>query len=121
MLEEAEKENKSEELSSESKQTTSSSRRILSDGTYATETAFSSNSLTLAKLEAVKVAVKLPLRCNMLFFINSRNLNFIFNIALLLSGNFYLGSVLASTLTKLVLRYAGVSNDPKKPMHYELK
>jgi len=33
---------------------------------------------------------------------------------LLLSGDFYLGSVLASTLTKLVLRYVGVSDDPKK-------
>ena len=76
MLEEAEKENKSEELSSESKQTTSSSRRILPDGTYATETAFSSNSSTLAKLEAVKAAVKLPLRCNMLFFINLISINY---------------------------------------------
>jgi coatomer subunit beta len=69
LLEEAEKENKSEELSPESKQiTTSSSRRILADGTYATETAFSSNSSTLAKLEAIKAAVKPPLRCNYAFY-----------------------------------------------------
>ncbi|PKC13486.1 putative SEC26-coatomer complex beta chain of secretory pathway vesicles [Rhizophagus irregularis] len=97
LLEEAEKENKNEEINHENKQnTTSSSRRILADGTYATETAFSSNSSTLAKLEAIKAAVKPPLR------------------SLLLSGDFYLGSVLASTLTKLVLRYSGISEDPKK-------
>ncbi|CAG8727462.1 652_t:CDS:10, partial [Dentiscutata erythropus] len=76
--------------------TTSSSRRILADGTYATESIFSSNSLNSAKLDAVKAAAKPPLR------------------ALLLSGDFFLGSVLAATLTKLVLRYADVSKDAKK-------
>ncbi|CAG8736593.1 15695_t:CDS:10, partial [Gigaspora margarita] len=35
-------------------------------------------------------------------------------LALLLSGDFFLGSVLAATLTKLVLRYADVSKDAKK-------
>ena len=33
--------------------------------------------------------------------------------ALLLGGDFYTGAVLASTLTKLVLRYAQVAKDPK--------
>ncbi|CAE6515933.1 unnamed protein product [Rhizoctonia solani] len=64
--------------------TKSSAPRILADGTYATETAYSN---TGARLEAVKNANKPPLR------------------ALILGGDFYTGSVLAATLTKLVLRY----------------
>lgn len=40
----------------------SASRRVLADGTYATESAFS-DSQTAAKLEAVKGATKPPLRC----------------------------------------------------------
>ncbi|KAF8594736.1 putative coatomer complex beta chain [Ceratobasidium sp. AG-I] len=59
--------------------------RVLADGTYATESAYTDAGA--AKLEAVKSATKPPLR------------------ALILGGDFYTGSVLASTLTKLVLRY----------------
>ncbi|KAF8323804.1 Coatomer, beta subunit [Clavulina sp. PMI_390] len=65
--------------------------KILADGTYATETAFS--SVANARLEAVKAAAKPPLR------------------SLLLQGDFYTGSVLASTLTKLILRYSKLSTD----------
>ncbi|VDB90223.1 unnamed protein product [Peniophora sp. CBMAI 1063] len=63
--------------------------RVLADGTYATETAFS--SAPAARLETVKAANKPPLR------------------SLILGGDFYTGTVLASMLTKLVLRYAGMS------------
>ncbi|KAG9119920.1 coatomer subunit beta, partial [Ceratobasidium sp. 392] len=59
--------------------------KILADGTYATETAYSAAGQ--ARLEAVRGATKPPLR------------------ALILGGDFYTGSVLAATLTKLVLRY----------------
>ncbi|KAI5474319.1 coatomer protein complex, subunit beta [Pseudohyphozyma bogoriensis] len=68
--------------------------RILADGTYATETVFSS-STAAANLEAVKAATKPPLR------------------ALILGGDFYTGSVLASTLTKLVLRFRELSGDER--------
>ncbi|CAG8443026.1 1048_t:CDS:10 [Acaulospora colombiana] len=97
LLEEAEKEEKPEDASLETKIAgPSSSRRILADGTYATESIYSSNSTTNSKLDAVKAAAKPPLR------------------ALLLGGDFFLGTVLASTLTKLVMRYSEVSNDAKK-------
>ncbi|KAG1823810.1 adaptin N terminal region-domain-containing protein [Suillus subaureus] len=55
--------------------------KVLADGTYATETAYTST--TSARLEAVKTASKPPLR------------------ALILGGDFFTGSVLASALTKL--------------------
>jgi len=61
LLDEASKEDKPDE-SPEQKIQSTSSRRILADGTYATETAFSSNSSAMAKLEAVKSATKPPLR-----------------------------------------------------------
>jgi len=65
-----------------------SSTRVLADGTYATETVFSSSSTTAAaSLEAVKAAAKPPLR------------------ALILGGDFYTATVLAATLTKLVMRF----------------
>ncbi|KAF9516542.1 hypothetical protein BS47DRAFT_1380944 [Hydnum rufescens UP504] len=67
--------------------------RVLADGTYATETAYSSGAA--ARLEAVKNASKPPLR------------------ALILQGDFYTGAVLASTLTKLVLRFSKISPDTK--------
>lgn len=60
--------------------------RVLADGTYATETAFSSGSA--ARLEAVKAASKPPLR------------------TLILGGDFFTGTALANALTKLVLRFA---------------
>ena len=69
------------------------SRKVLADGTYATETALTSQSSAAAKLEAVKAAQKPPLR------------------QLILDGDFYLASVLSSTMTKLVMRHAEISND----------
>ncbi|GAK64627.1 coatomer protein [Moesziomyces antarcticus] len=71
----------------------SAANRVRADGTYATETAFSSEANQAARLEAVKSASKPPLR------------------SLLLLGDFYTGTVLASTLTKLVLRFAQLSSD----------
>ncbi|KAJ7837055.1 coatomer protein [Mycena olivaceomarginata] len=65
--------------------------RVLADGTYATETAYSST--TTARLEAVRAAAKPPLR------------------TLLLGGDFFTGAVLASALTKLVLRFDEKAND----------
>ncbi|KAF8216278.1 coatomer beta subunit [Mycena galopus ATCC 62051] len=65
--------------------------KVLADGTYATETAYSST--TTARLEAVRTASKPPLR------------------TLLLSGDFFTGAVLASALTKLVLRFDEKAND----------
>lgn len=72
------------------KVTSAASRRILPDGTYATETAFST---TTASLEAVKAAAKPPLR------------------SLILGGDYFLGSVLASTLTKLVMHFSDSAQD----------
>ncbi|CAK7201776.1 coatomer subunit beta [Sporothrix eucalyptigena] len=70
------------------------SRRVLADGTYATETAFTSQtSAAVARLEAVKAAQKPPLR------------------QLILDGDYYLATVLSATLTKLVMRHSEISND----------
>ncbi|KAI9795769.1 MAG: coatomer subunit beta [Candelina submexicana] len=69
------------------------SRRVLADGTYATESALTSQSATAAKLEAVKAAQKPPLR------------------QLILDGDYYLASVLSSTLTKLVMRHSEISQE----------
>lgn len=69
------------------------SRRVLADGTYATETALTSQSSAAAKLEAVKAAQKPPLR------------------QLILDGDFYLGTVLSATLAKLVMRHYEISQD----------
>ncbi|KAI0160868.1 Coatomer, beta subunit [Hypoxylon sp. FL1284] len=71
----------------------SGSRRVLADGTYATETALTSSSSAAAKLEAVKAAQKPPLR------------------QLILEGDYYLAAVLSATLTKLVMRHAEISSD----------
>ncbi|KAK9449770.1 adaptin N terminal region-domain-containing protein [Limtongia smithiae] len=73
-----------------------SSRKVLPDGTYATESALTTASSANAKLEAVKAASKPPLR------------------QLILDGDYYLASSLASTLTKLVLRYSKLSTDEKQ-------
>lgn len=75
------------------KSTTSGSRKVLADGTYATETALTSESAAQARLEAVKAAQKPPLR------------------QLILDGDYYLGTVLSSTLTKLVMRHSEISSD----------
>ena len=69
------------------------SRKVLADGTYATESALTSDSAAKAKLEAVKAAQKPPLR------------------QLVLDGDFYLASVLSSTMTKLVMRHSEISDD----------
>ncbi|KAI1504500.1 Coatomer, beta subunit [Biscogniauxia marginata] len=71
----------------------SGSRRVLADGTYATETALTSSSAAAAKLEAVKAAQKPPLR------------------QLILEGDYYLATVLSATLTKLVMRHSEISSD----------
>ncbi|KAG0269380.1 coatomer subunit beta [Actinomortierella ambigua] len=71
-------------------------RRVLADGTYATESAFTSAVTAQSKLDAVRAAAKPPLR------------------SLLLGGDFYLGTALASTLTKLVLRASDVAQDPRR-------
>lgn len=69
------------------------SRKVLADGTYATESALTSQASAKAKLDAVKAAQKPPLR------------------QLILDGDFYLATVLSSTLTKLVMRHSEISND----------
>ncbi|KAK6353757.1 coatomer subunit beta [Orbilia blumenaviensis] len=82
-----------EQTTSAPKSAPTGSRKVLADGTYATESALTSDSATAAKLEAVKAAQKPPLR------------------ALILDGDFFLASVLSSTLTKLVMRHAEISKD----------
>lgn len=72
------------------------SRKVLADGTYATESAMTSQAAVKAKLEAVKAAQKPPLR------------------QLILDGDYYLATVLASTLTKLVMRYSDITKDDAK-------
>ena len=71
----------------------SGSRKVLADGTYATETALTSQSSAAARLEAVKAAQKPPLR------------------QLILDGDYYLATVLSSTLVKLVMRHSELSSD----------
>jgi coatomer subunit beta len=84
------------QLSSEATPTANVPRtttKVLADGTYATETVYSSSSA--AKLEAVKAASKPPLR------------------SLILGGDFYTAAVLSSTLTKLILRFSEQSKDER--------
>jgi coatomer subunit beta len=92
LLDEAEaaEENVNEKPAEQPKAVTTT--RVLADGTYATETVYSS-AADAARLEKVRAATKPPLR------------------ALLLGGDFFTGSVLAATLTKLVLRYAETASD----------
>ncbi|RYP79666.1 hypothetical protein DL770_006586 [Monosporascus sp. CRB-9-2] len=71
----------------------SGSRKVLADGTYATETALTSSSTAAARLEAVKAARKPPLR------------------QLILDGDYYLATVLSAALTKLVMRHSEISSD----------
>ncbi|KAK5073775.1 coatomer subunit beta [Lithohypha guttulata] len=78
------------------KTTPSGSRKVLADGTYATESALTSNSAAKAKLEAVKAAQKPPLR------------------QLILEGDYYLATVLSSTLTKLVMRFSEISDNEER-------
>jgi coatomer subunit beta len=69
------------------------SRKVLADGTYATESALTSQAAVKAKLDAVKAAQKPPLR------------------QLILDGDYYLATVLSSTLTKLVMRLNEISKE----------
>ncbi|KAL4786044.1 adaptin N terminal region-domain-containing protein [Aspergillus varians] len=73
-----------------------SAPKVLADGTYATESALTSQSAAAARLQAVKAAQKPPLR------------------QLILDGDYYLATVLSSTLTKLVMRHSEVSQDPAR-------
>jgi coatomer subunit beta len=80
-----------EQVNGHSRAAPTGSRRVLADGTYATETALTSQSSAAAKLEAVKAAQKPPLR------------------QLILDGDYYLSTVLSATLTKLVMRHSEIS------------
>ncbi|KAI9143030.1 adaptin N terminal region-domain-containing protein [Paraphysoderma sedebokerense] len=74
-----------------SKSPTSSARRVLADGTYASESAYTSTkSPTSPKGDGKKPPIR----------------------ALLLNGDFYTGSVLATTFTKLTLRYTSLTPQP---------
>ncbi|KAJ3020287.1 coatomer subunit beta [Thoreauomyces humboldtii] len=68
-------------------------RRILADGTYATESAFSTKSDMVGKSTT---AAKPPLR------------------SLLLNGDYFLGAVLSTALTKMVMRHAEIGSDETK-------
>ncbi|KAJ5753163.1 hypothetical protein N7520_010080 [Penicillium odoratum] len=82
-----------EQTNGQAKTAPTGSRKVLADGTYATESALTSQSAAAARLEAVKAAQKPPLR------------------QLILDGDYYLSTVLSSTLTKLVMRHSEVSQD----------
>ncbi|KAL2172891.1 hypothetical protein VTG60DRAFT_69 [Thermothelomyces hinnuleus] len=89
-----EEENKGEEqVNGHPKPNPGGSRKVLADGTYATETALTSQSAAAARLEAVKASSKPPLR------------------QLILDGDYYLATVLAATLTKLVMRHSEISSE----------
>ncbi|KAK4110210.1 Coatomer, beta subunit [Canariomyces notabilis] len=82
-----------EQVNGHSKPASGGSRKVLPDGTYATETALTSQSAAAAKLEAVKSSQKPPLR------------------QLILDGDYYLATVLSATLTKLVMRHSEISSE----------
>ncbi|KAJ1986206.1 coatomer subunit beta, partial [Coemansia spiralis] len=71
----------------------SASRRVLPDGTYATESSLTARAAEDSSSSSLKLDSKPPLR------------------AVLLRSDFFTGTVLASTLAKLVLRYHRVSAD----------
>lgn len=71
---------------------TSSSRRVNADGTYATESSLGS----LAPLEVLKNTTRPPIR------------------SLLLRGDFFLGAALATTLAKLTLRFQELSEESSR-------
>jgi coatomer subunit beta len=71
----------------------STTTRVLADGTYATETVYSSTVQEKERIAKIRAASKAPLR------------------ALLLAGDFYTGSVLSSSITKLVLRLHKIATD----------
>ncbi|KAF7294718.1 Coatomer protein [Mycena indigotica] len=83
-----------EEEASSPKVETSSKPKVLADGTYASETAYS-----VTKLEAVRAAP-----------VNHAGI-YLRGTALLLGGDFFTGAVLSAALTKLVLRFDQHAND----------
>jgi coatomer subunit beta len=83
----------SDQANGHAKSAPTGSRKVLADGTYATESALTSSAAAKAKLEAVKNSQKPPLR------------------QLILDGDYYLATVLSSTLTKLVMRHSELSQD----------
>lgn len=93
LLDEASEGKEAEQVNGHAKATPSGSRKVLADGTYATESALTSSAAAQAKLEAVKNSRKPPLR------------------QLVLDGDYYLATVLSSTLTKLVMRHSEISKD----------
>ena len=82
--------------------------KVLADGTYATETAFTSSGA--ANLEAVKAASKPPLRSTQMMHFPFPS-NFNSYAALILGGDFFTGAVLAASLAKLILRFDKNSQD----------
>ncbi|WVR08094.1 hypothetical protein IAU60_005140 [Kwoniella sp. DSM 27419] len=94
LLDEAEAADESAPEKQEDQPKAVSKTRVLADGTYATETVYTSTAQA-ARLEQVRAATKPPLR------------------ALILGGDFFTASVLAATLAKLVLRFSETSADPQ--------
>lgn len=96
----------------------SSTTRVLADGTYATETVYSSTLQEKEKIAKIRAAAKAPLRGQsrptsydlLVRLADPFRMSF---AALLLAGDFYTGSVLASSMTKLVLRFHSISKDAK--------
>ncbi|KAJ2642764.1 coatomer subunit beta, partial [Coemansia sp. RSA 1694] len=76
----------------------SASRRVLPDGTYATESSLTA-SATASASAALKLDSKPPLR------------------AVLLHSDFFTGTVLASTLAKLVLRFARLEGETTEQLN----
>ncbi|KAG5438842.1 hypothetical protein PCANB_002562 [Pneumocystis canis] len=74
----------------------SNSRKVLPDGTYATESALISETQVIDKFDIIKRYQKPTLR------------------SLILDGDYYLASVLSSTLVKLIIRYSEVSKNTSK-------
>lgn len=83
--------------------------KVLADGTYATETAYTSAGA--ARLEAVKAAAKPPLRSESRAHLLIFTFIYVVSLALILGGDFFTGSVLTAALTKLVLRFDENTND----------
>ncbi|THH18996.1 hypothetical protein EW146_g2085 [Bondarzewia mesenterica] len=90
----AEEDEKKEEEGLKENPTTGGRPKVLADGTYATETAFTSKPS--ARSDVVKSAAKPPLR------------------TLILGGDFFTGAVLSSALTKLVLRFSELSQETRE-------
>jgi coatomer subunit beta len=77
-------------------------RRVLADGTYAMETAFSVTSPTRSKYPGGKE--RPPLRSMILVFICNEK-------GLIMHGDYFLGAVLATAMTKMILRLADTGKD----------